>query len=162
MHLLCKKSSDCATGDVCDRKQHECRTSLRKAGPNKATFAKICLSKGIPIEYERGQKKGQRKSKEAMRQCKHQHDRNAAASYNPRNALALPAPSVKPASKVASASSPFVRPKEAELKGMRKDDLLRIYQKGQNKGYINPNKESAVLTNKQLANAILRANKKLN
>lgn len=185
MHLLCKKSTDCASGDVCDRQKHECRASKRKAGPNKASFAKICLTKGIPIEYERGKNKGHRKSKDAMRQCKHQNDRNGAAPYRASKLLGLPAPARVPtpprvltpphvptpvvssikqptpvASAVASAASPFVRPKEAELKNMKKDQLERLYRKGQNNGYINPDKPTTELTNKQLANAILRATKK--
>ena len=140
MHLLCKKSTECATGDVCDRQKHECRASLRKTGPNKAAFAKVCLTKGIPIAYERGDNKGQRKSKNAMRQCQYQNDRNG----------------VKPHGKVYGLPAPARPP----TKNMKKDQLQRIYKKGQNNGYINPDKTISDLTNKQLANAILRATKK--
>lgn len=178
MHLLCKKSTECASGDVCDRQKHECRASKRKEGPNKAAFAKVCLTRGIPIDYERGKNKGHRKSKDAMRQCKHQKDRNAAAPYHASKVLRLPAPSVRvptpirvptpvasikqpsPAAASASASSPFVRPKEADLRNMKKDQLERLYRKGQNNGFINPDKPTTELTNKQLANAIIRATKK--
>lgn len=149
----CKTSKQCESGDVCDRKERVCRESKRAAHVSKAVLAKECLRKGIPLVYELGEHRGERKSREAMRRCKTQKDR-AVIPVNTYNMRMLPAPS-KHAS--ASSGSEFARPAANELKAMRKEELTRIYLKGQNKGYIDPSKTPGDLTNKQLANHIARA-----
>lgn len=80
--LRCKHSKDCdrSNKEVCDRKEHICRPSKIQPVKTMITLAKECLQKGIPITYERGEKKGQRKTREAMRNCQNQKDRNVVIS----------------------------------------------------------------------------------
>jgi hypothetical protein len=156
----CKTSKQCETGDVCDRKQHVCRESHRAVPTSKAQLAKECLRKGIPIAYERGEHQGERKSREALRRCKTQKDRNVVQvnTYNLRY-LPAPAAATKPKTKTKSETL-FLRPAANELKTMRKDELSQIYKRGQTKGYIDPSKNGDELTNKQLMNYITRATQK--
>jgi hypothetical protein len=159
MFFLCKSSKDCEDKDVCDRKSHECRAPLRKPAANKAALAKECLSKNIPITYERGEKKGERKSREALARCRTQPSR---ITVRGDRILFLPAPAPKISLSVAAASSsPFVRPKEAELRTMNKPELATLFRKGQRHGFIAPTKQADDLTKKQLATAITNARRKL-
>lgn len=156
----CKKSNDCATGDVCDRKEHACRESKRQQPVSKAVLAKECLRKAIPIVYELGEHRGERKSREALRRCKHQKDRTVVPvnSYNIRM-LPAPAPAARSTrGSVASKSeSLFLRPAITELKTMRKEELTKVFKKGQSLRYIDPAKNADELTNKQLTSYITRA-----
>lgn len=149
MQLKCKTSKDCDSGDVCDRKLKSCRESLRRPAQSKATLAKECLKKGIPIVYERNPVKGERKTRDALRNCKYQKDRTKVP-YDSKHVKMLPAP----------APVAFVRPPVADLQRMKKADLVKLYLDGQEKGFIDPSKSSDGLTNKQLARAISRATKK--
>jgi len=155
----CKKSKDCDTGDVCDPKNKVCRAAKRPAQVPKAVYAKECLQKGIPIHYERGPHKGERKNKDAMRHCAQQKDRNVVP-YRPSQVKLLNAPSIHSlvVKKPSGQEVGFVRPPIASLQQMRKDELTRIFAEGQRKGYIDPKKSSQALTNKQLMEAIRRAN----
>lgn len=71
----CCSSTQCDTGDVCDRSKRVCRESRVHIVP-KATLAKQCLTKGIPIHFELGPRAGQRKDRRALRACKAQPARN--------------------------------------------------------------------------------------
>jgi hypothetical protein len=46
------------------------------------------------------------------------------------------------------------------LKTMRKEELSRVFKKGQSRGYIDPSKNPEELTNKQLTSYITRATQK--
>lgn len=151
----CKKSSDCESGNVCDPKERVCRDSKRAAAVSKAVLAKECLRKGIPLVYELGEHRGERKSREALRRCKNQKDRTVIP-VNTYNMRMLPAPAVASKSNTKS-NTPFVRPAVNELKTMRKDELAQVFKKGQKKGYIDPSKSVTDMTNKQLTNYISRA-----
>lgn len=149
----CKTSKQCENGDVCDRKERVCRESRRVVPISKAVLAKECLRKGIPIVYEKGEHQGERKSREALRRCKNQKDRSVV-SVHTGNLLRLPAPA---AAKTKTSSPLFLRPAANELKTMRKDDLIKVFTKGQTKGFIDPSKNPEDLTNKQLSAYITRA-----
>ena len=151
----CKTSKQCEPGDVCDRKSHLCRESQRVVPISKAALAKVCLKKGIPIVYEKGEHAGERKSRDALRRCKKQKDRTIVPVHT-GNLRLLPAPPV-----ATKASSPlFLRPTANDLKTMRKDELTTVFKRGQSKGFIDPSKNPADLTNKQLTSYITRATQK--
>lgn len=73
--MRCRSSRECDKKEVCDRKERVCRPSKVQPKKSKATLAKECLEKGIPLTYERGEKKGQRKTREALRNCSRQKER---------------------------------------------------------------------------------------
>lgn len=143
----CKTSKQCDVGEVCDAKKKVCRESQRHLAMPKATLAKECLKKGIPLSFERGPRKGERKTREAMRRCTTQKDRNIV-KHDPKKVKLLGAPPVE---------SPFVRPPLSELLKMKKAELEKLFKQGQKKRFIDPSKRVIELTNKQLANAITRA-----
>jgi hypothetical protein len=132
---------------------------LRQPPVSKAILAKECLKKGIPINFERGEHKGERKPREALRKCRTQKDRNFVHMEKP---LLLPAPSAKPSpAPVKSASSPlFLRPAVAELNKMKRDEIVSVYQKGQHKGYIDPSRTHEQYTKEQMIDKIRRATQK--
>lgn len=146
---VCKSSKQCDAGEVCDRKEKVCRASKRKAAVPKAVLAKECLRKGIPLVYERGAHKGERKTRDAIRRCTKQKDRNVHA-YDAKTVKLLP----------PAPASAFTRPPMAKLNQMKKDNLVRLYKEGQKKGFVDPSKSTEGMTNKQLANAITRARHK--
>ena len=87
------------------------------------------------------------KTRQALQRCKYQKDRTKE-TYDAKRVKLLPAP------------SPFVRPSAAALQTMKKEELIKLFLKGQKKGFINPSKSSNGLTNKQLSREISRATKK--
>lgn len=77
----CKKTTDCDKKEVCDK--GACRRDRRgSTRQSNAALAKVCLSKGIPITYERNtplHQRGQRKTHDALVRCKQQKPRTTAA-----------------------------------------------------------------------------------
>lgn len=125
MFFVCKKSTECDGKDVCDRNKHVCRESLRKPARSKATLAKECLTKGIPINYERAPHAGQRKNRHALEYCKYQRSRNKI--QGPMKLLPAPPvkiPSIKEPEKVkmpeVTRSSYHTRSKAVEEKKKKK------------------------------------------
>lgn len=134
----CKKSSECESGNVCDRKERVCRDSKRAAAVSKAVLAKECLRKGIPLVYELGEHRGERKSREALRRCKNQKDRTVIP-VNTYNMRMLPAPAV-----ASKSNTPFVRPNNNELKTMRKDELAQVFKRAKRRVILIPRSPSQI------------------
>lgn len=160
LQARCRKSSECPDKDVCDRTEKVCRPTKRPEPVSKAALAKECLRRGIPVSYERGPHKGERKTREALRSCSRQKDRNVVP-YDASKVRLLVAPPQAPPSLRPATATEFVRPKEVELRNMNKTQLTQLFNQGKVAGFIDPSKSAADFTNAQLINAIRRATKKL-
>lgn len=152
--VRCKKSKDCPGKEVCDTKQHTCRDPLtrgRKPQGNKAALARVCLEKAIPIHYEQGPRKGQRKDRAAMRHCKDQAARNHVTG-GPRKALPAPSAHRSPSPVAHRSPSPVAHRSptpppassplnEAKLMAMDyKDQLLPLHKRLEQAGKITVSK----------------------
>jgi len=74
MTIACKSSSDCEDNKVCDK--GSCRENKRDKPIE--YYIELCKSKGIPVTYENGEKKGQIKTVEALKRCVKQKKRSKA------------------------------------------------------------------------------------
>lgn len=155
--MPCRKSGECDRGQVCDRQDKTCRA--RKRWSSEEDLAQRCIEKGIPVLFERGPRKGEPKTRPALRRCARQKDRlNTFVSIkSPTSTFVTPRSTTTP--ERTPVASPFVRPKERELQKMTKAELTRIYEKGQKMGFIDPAKPANDYVNRQLVNAIVRATK---
>lgn len=73
--IPCKKSQDCPGDNICEKKK--CRPDKRIKDIE--YYIELCKSKGIPVRYENGEKKGQIKTVEALKRCVKQKKRSKAA-----------------------------------------------------------------------------------
>jgi len=72
--IPCKKSKDCPEDNICEKKK--CRPDKRIKDIE--YYIELCKSKGIPVTYENGEKKGQIKTVEALKRCVKQKKRSKA------------------------------------------------------------------------------------
>jgi hypothetical protein len=71
---------------VCDKATKECRDNRLKKTSD--YYIELCKKKGIPLVYENGEKKGQKKTLEALKRCVKQRPRPVSDRPKAKSAIA--------------------------------------------------------------------------
>lgn len=140
----CKRSSECEKNMVCEK--GECRDNRREKPVS--YYEELCKKKGIPTVYELGTKKGQPKTKDALKRCLHQRARPVA---KPKAASAAAAVSLPVKCKKSSECKegyvcdnkkcrPDKRLKDVEyyIEQCKKRGIPVRYEVGEKKGKVKP------------------------